>query len=191
MRSLDMLNPYRWLILLAVVAGLAGAHLWRVNAAEKRGFAAGDTAGAARVQAQFDRFKGESISLVESARKEALRVSEITRQNFASRDRELNNEIRRIAADRDALAASLSKRPDRPAGGSGGGGDVPGYPADRQVASGCTGAELFRQDSEFLSREAARAEVTRLGLLKCYADLDEARKLTSDFTQSRAGEQPR
>lgn len=34
-RLLDLLNPWRWLLLAAIAAALLGAHQWRVNAAAK------------------------------------------------------------------------------------------------------------------------------------------------------------
>lgn len=71
-----------------------------------------------------------------------------------------------------ALTHSLRNRPERPAAS----GDVPAGAA-HPVA--CTGAGLYRSDSEFLVREAARADQLRIDLATCRAAYDAAVKLTN------------
>ena len=56
----------------------------------------------------------------------------------------------------DAIG-ELRKRPSRTAETSNG-----------QTASGCNGSQLYAEDSEFLIREAARADKIRVGLEACY-----------------------
>lgn len=57
----------------------------------------------------------------------------------------------------------LRNRADRPASLS----NIP-----RPACQGATGAELSRPDSEFLIREAARADAIRAGLAACYELID-------------------
>lgn len=59
-----------------------------------------------------------------------------------------------------ALTDSLRDRPERPA-------SMPEVAADGDAGRGCTGAELYRPDSEFLVGEFARAENIRLSLIQC------------------------
>ena len=44
----------------------------------------------------------------------------------------------------------------------------PSRTAETSVGSGCNGTSLFAEDSEFLVREAARADEIRVGLQACY-----------------------
>lgn len=67
----------------------------------------------------------------------------------------------------DTAVDSLRNRPERPR-------DLPDHP--RIDCAGATGAELSREDSEFLVREAARADEIRAGLEACYAYADAVRK---------------
>lgn len=190
MRLLDILNPYRWLILLALLGGLAGAHIWRVHAAEKRGHAAGDTAGAARVQAQYDAFKGEMVTRTTRLLTDAYRVGGLMKTSFDQRSQELDHEITRISHQRDALAERLRQRPDRPADGARGAGHLPSDSTSADAAAGCTGAQLYRSDATFLAGEAARADTIRAALSACHAHLDEARQRSADFSARHAAPLP-
>ena len=77
-----------------------------------------------------------------------------------------DNEIQAIDAERDAALAELRNRPRRPAPGTA------QSPANGEAASGCTGAELYRDDAELALREAARADTIRVALKACYAQYD-------------------
>lgn len=44
----------------------------------------------------------------------------------------------------------------------------PSRTAEASAGKGCNGASLFAEDSEFLIREAARADEIRIGLHACY-----------------------
>jgi len=80
-----------------------------------------------------------------------------------------NREIARLNSTVRALTDSLRHRPERPAisAQTAGVGDA---------ASGCTGAELYRPDSEFLVRLAERADKLRLALIACQSAYQAAEK---------------
>lgn len=85
-----------------------------------------------------------------------------------------NAAIRKQAADQAAIntrlradLAGLRNRAERPAGPDAVSGNR---------CTGATGAELSRQDSEFLIWEAARADEIRAGLAACYAVIDGVRQ---------------
>lgn len=78
-----------------------------------------------------------------------------------------NAEIDRLNVD---LADALERLRQRPERGSEG-----GVPLDPPAGSGCTGSGLYRQDADFLVREAARADRLRADLLECQAAYDKAR----------------
>lgn len=74
-------------------------------------------------------------------------------------------EVSTVRRNLDIALDSLRQRPERPA-------SLPD--ASRTDCAGSTGAELSRPDAEFLSREAARADEQRAGLVACYAYVDGA-----------------
>ena len=105
---------------------------------------------------------------------EAARQKEGELQKKADAARKADqDEIRRIAAQRDRALDELRKRPARPTSTAAAG--VPADPGAGQAATGCTGAQLYRDDAEFLVRQFARAETIRKSLLSCYAANDRAR----------------
>lgn len=73
-------------------------------------------------------------------------------------------EIRSINARLSAALVELRSRPPRPTG------ETASAPA---TAQGCTGAQLYREDGEFLAREAARADEIRAAYRQCAAQYDE------------------
>jgi hypothetical protein len=80
-----------------------------------------------------------------------------------------NAQITRLNADLAAALAGLQNRPDRPSAGS--------VPTDTGTGPnpGCTGAQLYKSDAGFLSREADRAERLLADVAQCQAALDKAR----------------
>jgi len=78
-----------------------------------------------------------------------------------------NRELTSLRATVSALSNILRDRPDRPAIAASSAGDG---------TSGCTGAELYRPDSDFLLRESARADTIRLALKNCQAAYEKASK---------------
>lgn len=84
-----------------------------------------------------------------------------------------NDEKLRIAGERDALAISLQNRPSRVI-------TLPG--TTRTITAACvgsTGAELSREDAEFLGGEAARADTIRAELGQCQTDYEALRQLAN------------
>jgi len=66
-----------------------------------------------------------------------------------------------------ADVAGLSNRPSRNSSGQTVGTETSG---DSKGSSGITGAELSREDAEFLTRFARDTEELKIGLLQCYDD---------------------
>ena len=90
-------------------------------------------------------------------------------ENAKAITKEKNDAIARISADRDAVLEQLRTRPSRPST------TAPAVASNGQAASGCTGAELYREDASVALREAARADTIRVSLKACYAQYDDAR----------------
>lgn len=128
----------------------------------------GKQQGKEAVQAMWN---AERLAVATAQAEEAAkgRQKEQTLQTLLAEQRkEHQNEVRRLVRDHAALADSLRQRADRPAEGAA---SVPqGASAGVEPAIGCTGSQLYRQDGEFLAREAARADQLRIALRACIAD---------------------
>jgi len=108
--------------------------------------------GRKNVQAQWDSEKSATIT--------AQRTKEAELQANMDKLREdKNRETAKLRRTVAALTDSLRDRPERPA--------VPTSASAGDGPSGCTGAELYRPDSEFLVRLAERADTIRLALKDC------------------------
>jgi hypothetical protein len=117
------------------------------------------------MQARWD---AEKVRTLE-AQGEQILIAQIRegelRTQMDQRQTEFKNEKARIAADHDRLIAGLRDRPDRPSDGS-----LPeAATAGAGPVTGCTGAQLYRPDGEFLAGEARRADELRAALGVCAA----------------------
>lgn len=132
-----------WLIAVwtaAVVAGLFAAY--------KNGYVRGSD----HVQAKWDAEKAATVTVQRTKEAELQASMDKLRED---KNRE-TAKLRRTVA---ALTDSLRDRPERPA--------VPASASAGDGSSGCTGAALYRSDSEFLVRLAERADTIRLALKDC------------------------
>jgi hypothetical protein len=122
---------------------------------------------------------GDEIADLRANHAEAARAAESSARaresaatvTLATIEQKASDEKKRLSADLAAAHRELRNRPERPSGG-----DVSKGPA---VGVGCTGAQLYRSDVEFLLGEAARADGLRIALGRCQAAYDQAVKLTS------------
>ena len=131
----------------------------------------GDEAGQAKVQQKWDKEKAK-LAEEYAANVAAMREKEQVIQSNADKLREdKNRELREANARNTALLNSLQHRPDRSEKGG-----VSTTASNGGTTTGCTGKELYRPDSEFLAREAARADELRLSLKQCYAQYEAARQ---------------
>lgn len=118
--------------------------------------------GARTVRAQWDAEKAELAS-EKSAAIEVQREKEATLQAGMDKLRkEKTDELARLNTTVRRLSDSLRNRPERPDRAA-----VPASAAVGDGASGCTGATLYRSDSEFLVRFSQRADTIRLALITC------------------------
>ena len=158
-----LLNPRLW-IALAIAAALGYSAWWL----HYTGYQAGKT----EVQALWD---ADRAAIAQQSLERARQVSRATDAAQAQADQQLedkNAKIRALDAAVSGLLASLHNRPDRP---DASGGDLP-HAASAAPAASCTGADLYRSDSEFLAWEAARADQLRLDLGQCQAAYNTARE---------------
>lgn len=77
--------------------------------------------------------------------------------------KEAQREAATLNANIDVLIGQLRNRPKRPQTSG-----VPQTPgAESEPDRGCTGAELYSQDAEFLLREAAQCDTIRIAAKQC------------------------
>lgn len=123
-------------------------------------FFVGENYGAKAVQAKWDSEKAATIS--------AQRDKEAELQtNMDKLREEKNRETAKLRRTVAALTDSLRDRPERPASATTEAGASP---------NGCTGAELYKPDGNFLVGESARADQIRLALKECQAAYQSASK---------------
>lgn len=114
--------------------------------------------------------KETQAALLASAN-DAARAREGQLQDAATKLRETKDaQIRAVNARLAATLVELRERPARPVEpvSAPSAGPAPEPPACRG-----TGAQLYREDAEFLAREAARADEIRAALQQCTAQYDE------------------
>ena len=122
--------------------------------------------------------------------------AQVSRENLNLRERsaaakiELEQEFNNIQKDKNAkikilndrvasLTRSLQERPNRSESGG-----VPGNPGVEENEAGATGVQLYRQDGEFLTGEASRAELIKVELFGCYRSYDDIKKKLDDFKRN-------
>lgn len=124
----------------------------------------GDDAGAARVQAEWDKDKTERALAYAKLQDEVRAKEQALNAKIAAARQERDHEKQVRAAVERQLADVVRKRPKRPAVSG-------GTPPDATFQAGGfgTGAQLYAEDLQFLAGEAARADNIRGALIECYA----------------------
>lgn len=152
--NLMLLNPKVWLE-IAVVGVLVAAGWFGYNWVYDR--------GAASVQVRWDAERAEVARQSAQIKADAAAQALSLQQAMDKQRGVTNAQVDALHAALGAAVAVLRERPERPSGG--------GAPnaAPAGPAPSCTGAQLFRQDGEFLAGEAARADELRLQLAECQA----------------------
>ena len=108
--------------------------------------------GREHVQAEWDSEKAVTVT-AQHDKEAALQA------NMDKLREDKNRETAKLRNTVAALTDSLRNRPERPASGA--------AASAGDGAQGCTGAELYRPDSQFLVGESARADQIRLALMQC------------------------
>jgi hypothetical protein len=150
---------FNWKVWAAVLIALAlAASHWKV-------YKLGQTGVRAEWNAEKLDTAQQTLRLLE---KNAATTAAL-QDNADTLRRTKNAQITRLNSDLAAALAGLQNRPDRPSAGS--------VPTDTGAGpnSGCTGAQLYKSDAGFLSREADRAERLLADLAQCQAAHNQAR----------------
>lgn len=158
--NLELLSPRVWLE-IAVAALIAGACWWAYNAVYDR--------GAQSVQIEWDKDKAAQAAASAKVTADALATTKTLAATIDTQRRQTNAQITALNNSLAGAIAGLRERPSRSDAGN-----LSGNPATGSTSSG-TGAGLYREDGEFLAREAARAKALTIRLAQCQAQYGAAR----------------
>lgn len=159
---MSWLDPRQWLLVIAFcAASTLGYSFWSARLIAK-----GDAAGYARAD-QKHQTAAAAARQVAADQTAALQTAADTARKA---HHAALHDLDRVRAE---LLDSLRNRPQRPASGA----HLPTPASPGGATSGCTGAQLYRADGEFLAGESARAEAVRVSLLACYAQYRRAESL--------------
>lgn len=149
-------------VLIAVLALLFGWHAYDKH----KGVQEAITATTSSLNAQHDK-------ALKEANEKALRDQE-SLQTSANKSREVKDETIRTISNKLSVALSeLRNRPQRP----------PALPEDSSNSQACTARELYREDAEFLTREAARANTVVVERDYYYQQYEEVRNKLNGTTK--------
>jgi hypothetical protein len=148
----DLIIPV-WLkpAILAVAVAVAGIAVWRWHHG-----AIDDAVTAVRAE-----YTAKALEAANKAAETSRTLQAEADKTQGEKDAQIKIQSARIAA----LSASLRNRPERPSSNA-------NNPA---VAGICTGAGLYRQDGEFLAREAAESGRVGIDLADCQARYNQVR----------------
>ena len=119
--------------------------------------------GQESIQVQWDKAKLETLNHHLDAMREAQAKQVELTEKINTIKRATNEETSNLRATVNTLASQLRDRPTRENFGT----DTNAGTRTDTSTAGCTGAQLFRDDAEFLAREAERADTLRLLLKEC------------------------
>jgi hypothetical protein len=131
-------------------------------------FLAGWFVNGLRWESKYTSLQKEYAEAVVEANRKARRQEQILQSKADTELVNKNAEIQIIRTELDLALNELRKRPARDG--------LPGVTGNSQRA---TGAQLSREDAEFLARESARADAIRTALNYCYTLYDEAKRSLS------------
>lgn len=132
-------NPYPYLFALVAVVALYAGHRTIVS------MEVADAVKISKTIMEKDYQDKLLVAHAEARKKETkLELSALALEKVK------DEEIKRVNGKLAVALDSLSKRPKRPS--------TPNHPKDASVVQACTAGELYREDAEFLTREAARAD---------------------------------
>ena len=151
------MNPYFIAgTVLAVVCAYGTGH-WQ-----------GDTAGQAKVQAQWDREKAKQMAEYAENMRLAREKEQALQQGANNLREEKDRELKKVADTNRILLGSLRNRPKRPAEGS-------AVSSTAATCIGATGAQLAKGDAEFLAGYSADAASLKAALDQCVKQYESLR----------------
>lgn len=135
-------------------------------------YSSGKQSGMSQVQTLWDAERAVQLAAQAEAEMKSRQTEQAVQAAINRIRQEKHREAIKLANDYAAVVNSLHDREARP----GGDGVSEGSGDGTEPARGCTGAELYRQDGEFLAREAHRADQLRIALQACRTAYDQVKE---------------
>jgi hypothetical protein len=151
------MNPYFIAGSVLAVVFAYGAGHWQ-----------GDSAGQAKVQAQWDKEKAKQMAEYAENMRLAREKEQALQQGANNLREEKDRELKKVADTNRILLNSLRDRPERPAQGS-------TVSSTASACSGATGAQLAKGDAEFLAGYSADAASLKAALDQCVKQYESLR----------------
>jgi hypothetical protein len=151
------MNPYFIAGSVLAVVFAYGAGHWQ-----------GDSAGQAKVQAQWDKEKAKQMAEYAENMRIAREKEQALQEGANNLREEKDRELKKVADTNRILLGSLRNRPERPAEGS----TVSGSAG---ACSAATGAQLAKGDAEFLAGYSADAASLKAALDQCVKQYESLR----------------
>ena len=156
---LRLISPRMWLN-FAILLVIAGAAYYVYDWAYDR--------GADAVQVKWDAVEKERADQLAIVNQKAADDTQNLQNKVDAQRKVSNDKINILNGDLRNALERLRDRPERP--------DSGGVSAPAATGSSCTGASLFRPDSEFLTRLAGDADKLRIALETCQSQYNAARE---------------
>lgn len=152
------MNPYFIAGSVLAVVFAYGAGHWQ-----------GDSAGQAKVQAQWDKEKAKQMAEYAENMRLAREKEQALQEGANNLREEKDRELKKVADTNRILINSLRDRPERPAEGS---------PLSSAAGAcvGATGAQLAKGDAEFLAGYSADAASLKAALDQCVKQYESLRR---------------
>jgi uncharacterized FlgJ-related protein len=158
------LNPYPWLAGLIVLMALYAGHRGIVTYEVKEAVTISET----KIKKEYQ----DKILLASSqARQKEQEMEKTAKAEKKVKD----DQIKSITNQRDVALNSLRNRPYRP---------TPDSPKGASDRISCTGTQLYREDAEFLVREASRADQVMLERNYYYKQYEKIREQINEYSNS-------
>lgn len=151
------MNPYFIAGSVLAVVFAYGAGHWQ-----------GDSAGQAKVQAQWDKEKAKQMAEYAENMRLAREKEQALQQGANNLREEKDRELKKVADTNRILLGSLRNRPERPAEGS-------PVSSTASACSAATGAQLAKGDAEFLAGYSADAASLKAALDQCVKQYESLR----------------
>jgi uncharacterized protein HemX len=119
---------------------------------------------------QYQALEKEYAQLIQQSEDIAIQHSKDMADQKAAADKDKNEALKKNAASLQSVIDSLRNRQARPNN----------LPNNSSAGSTCTGTQLYREDAEFLAREAARADSVIIERDYYYGQYESVRKLLND-----------
>lgn len=154
------------LVVAAVVASVVGAVTYGVHSYNE-GLR---DEGRKEVRAEWDAAEALRASQLATIKQKAVDDTQALQNKADAQRKASNDQIAALNGNLRRALDGLRDRPERPnSAGSG------GVPAPAPAGASCTGASLYRPDSEFLTRLAGDADKLRIALETCQTQYNAAR----------------